>query len=35
MSTLSKRRKAYDRSLRTLLNLCEGITCAMLLFLIV
>ena len=34
MSSLSKRRKAYDRSLRTLLYLCAGITCALLLFLI-
>ena len=34
MSSLSKRRKAYDRSLRTLLYLCTGITCALLLFLI-
>ena len=32
MSSLSKRRKAYDRSLRTLLYLCAGITCALLLF---
>ena len=29
MSSLSKRRKAYDRSLRTLLYLCAGITCAL------
>ena len=30
MHTLSPRRKAYDRTLRTLLYICAGITCALL-----
>ncbi len=34
MHTLSPRRKAYDRTLRGLLYLCAGITCALLVFLI-
>ena len=34
MHTLSPRRKAYDRTLRTLLYLCAGITCALLVFII-
>ena len=34
MYTLSPRRKAYDRTLRGLLYLCAGITCALLVFLI-
>ncbi len=34
MHTLSPRRKAYDRTLRGLLYLCAGITCALLIFLI-
>lgn len=34
MHTLSPRRKAYDRILRTLLYLCAGITCALLVFII-
>ena len=33
-TSLSKRRKAYDRSLRTLLYVCAGITGALLVFLI-
>ena len=34
MHTLSPRRKAYDRTLRTLLYICAGITCALLVFII-
>ena len=34
MHTLSPRRKVYDRTLRGLLYLCAGITCALLVFLI-
>lgn len=34
MHSLSPRRKAYDRTLRGLLYLCAGITCALLIFLI-
>ena len=34
MEHLSSRRRAYDRVLRTLLYLCAGITCALLVFLI-
>ena len=34
MHTLSPRRKAYDRTLRTLLYICAGSTCALLVFII-